>query len=474
MIKKTFLIFLLGLLSFCNNAQVDAIMSVKRFKSPSSAYIESYLKIFSSSINFGKNDFGGVYYQIEVTQLLRLDSNIVDYKKYILKSGDTSSNNVLDHLIDLQRFYVLNDKDYTLEIEIKDLLDLEAHIYKLEKDFTIHFSDNEILFSDIELIDSYAKATDLTRIAKSGYDIIPLVDDFIANDFLKIAYYTELYNTKNVLDSGEKYLLVQYIENYDNKKQFGQYFRMKKYSSTSTQPILNLWDIDDLPTGNYSIVVQARNKDNKVIGEQKLRFQRLNLKNNIQLSDLNQQDYIGSFAANIPLDSLDEQIKRMFPIASELEQSTIRNQLSTLNEKMKREFVFKFWENQNRNNPEKEWRDYSRKINYAQHQYGSRRLKGYNTDRGRIYLKYGLPNSLNDYPSSSNLYPYQVWHYYRAGKFNNKTCIFYSPNMIGNQYELLHSDIPGEIIDINWKRTLKRKSGGVPTQDLQHRSWDQY
>ena len=469
--KKTILILLLGLLSFGFSAQVDAIMSLKRFNAPSSPYIESYLKIFSGSINFGKNDFGGVYYQIEVTQLLRLDSNIVDYKKYILKSGDTSSNNVLEHLIDLQRFYVSNDKAYTLEIEIKDLLDLEGRVFKLEKDFEVHFSDNEILFSDIELIESYAKANNLSKIAKSGYDIIPLVDEFISNDFLKIAYYTELYNTKNVLDSGEKYLLVQYIENYDNKSRSDKYFRMKRYSSTSTQPILNLWDIEDLPTGNYSIVVQARNRENKLIGEKKIRFQRLNLKNNIQISDLNQQDYIGSFASNIPKDSLDEQIKRMSPIASELEQSTIKNQLNALNEKMKREFIFKFWENQNKNDPEKEWRDYTRKINYAQHQYGSRRMKGYDTDRGRIYLKYGLPNSLNDYPSSDNLYPYQVWHYYRAGKYNNKTCIFYAPNMIGNQYQLLHSDIPGEIIDVNWKRTLKRKTGGIPTQDLQHRSW---
>jgi len=470
--KKVILISLFGLFSVFNFAQVDAIMNLKRFDSPNSPYIESYLKIFSSSINFGKNDFGGVYYQIEVTQLLRLDTNIVDYKKYILKSNDTSSNNVLDHLIDLQRFYVSNNKTYTLEIEIKDLLDLEGRIFKLEKEFSTYFPKNEILFSDIELIDSYAKATKLSKIAKSGYDIIPLVDDFISNDFLKIAYYTELYNTKKVLDSGEKYLLVQYLENYDTKRQFGKYFRMKKYSSTPTQPILNLWDIEDLPTGNYNLVVQVRNKENKVIGEKKLRFQRLNLKGDIQLSDLNQQEYIGSFAANISIDSLDEQIKRVAPIASELEQSTIKNQLNSLNEKMKREFIYKFWENQNQSNPEKEWRDYSKKINYAQHQYGSRRKKGYNTDRGRIYLKYGLPNSLNDYPSSSNLYPYQVWHYYRAGKFNNKTCIFYSPNMIGNQYELLHSDIPGEIIDVNWKRTLKRKSGGVPTQDLQHRSWD--
>ena len=471
---KTLLILTLSLSCFYSNAQVDAIMNLKRFNAPSSPYIESYLKIFSNSIVFGKNDFGGFYYQIEVTQLLRLDSNIIDYKKYILKSNDTSSNNVLEHLVDLQRFYVGNNKSYTLEIEIRDLLDLKERIFKVEKDFSVHFSDNEILFSDIELIDSYAKATKLSKIAKSGYDIIPLVDDFISNDFLKIAYYAELYNTKNVLDSGEKYLLVQYIENYDNKKKSKKFYRMKKYSSTATQPILNLWDIEDLPTGNYNIVLQVRNRENNVIGEQKLRFQRLNLKNNIQISDLNEQNYIGSFAANIPIDSLDEQIKRVFPIASELEQSTIKNQLSTLNEKMKREFIFKFWENQNKNAPEKEWRDYSRKINFAQHQYGTRRMKGYDTDRGRIYLKYGLPNSLNDYPSSSNLYPYQVWHYYHAGKYNNKVCIFYSPNMIGNQYELLHSDIPGEIIDVNWKRTLKRKNGGIPTQDLQHQSWDQY
>ena len=43
-------------------------------------------------------------------------------------------------------------------------------------------------------------------------------------------------------------------------------------------------------------------------------------------------------------------------------------------------------------------------------------LKGYRTDRGRIYIKYGPPDYIEDHPYEWGSYPYQIWYYINLGK----------------------------------------------------------
>lgn len=472
--SKLFLFILTLLIVSSSYSQVDASLTIKRFNSPTQPYIENYLKIYANSIAFRKDSLENIEYQIQITQLLRQDTTILDYKKYTLKNLESSTNIIIDNLIDQQRFYVNNNKDYTIEIIIEDLLSSTKTPLILEKNVPIHFSQDHIECSDIELIESYAKATSNNILTKSGYNILPMVEDFFGNDFEKIAYYTEIYNTLTVLDSNGKYIITQFIENYDTKRIVGDYNKIKRYTATEIQPILKIWDIENLPTGNYNIVIQIKDKSNTVITEKKQRFQRLNLRASVQLKDLNEQNFINTFADEIPADSLTAYIKCLSPIASDLERSTINNQIEKLTEKMKREFIYQFWKNQAPEDPRRGWVKYLKRVKYVNRQFSDRSNKGYATDRGRIYLKYGMPNSINDQPNSNNSYPYQVWHFYKAGKFNNKTCIFYSPNMIGNEYILLHSDIPGENKDPNWQRTLKKRSIGTNNEELKPQSWEQY
>ncbi|MEN3045553.1 MAG: GWxTD domain-containing protein [Candidatus Hydrothermales bacterium] len=42
-------------------------------------------------------------------------------------------------------------------------------------------------------------------------------------------------------------------------------------------------------------------------------------------------------------------------------------------------------------------------------------IKGYKTDRGRIYIKYGSPDYIEDHPFEFGTYPYQIWYYTKLG-----------------------------------------------------------
>ncbi len=449
--------------------QIEAILSHKKFYTTTQPYIESYIEIPATSIKFTKNKAGGVYYNIEVQQNLWKDTTLIHTLQYLIKTEDTSTNKVLENIIDQRRFYVKNNSTYKLEINIKDLLGKSQ--FTKATNILVSFPIDTISFSDIELLEYYSKTDKQTPISKSGFNLYPLVDEFYSNDIIRLSYYVEIYNT-NLLADTSGYVLLQYIEDYSTHKKIGDFNRIKRYPPTTIQPILNSWNIEQLPTGNYNLVLQLRNRNNEIISEKKKRIQRLNFKNVVRVETLNKNVYAGTFVESIPKDSLNEQIKMLQPIADELEQITITQHLPTLDEQMKRAFIYTFWKNHNPDNPEKEWRLYKRKIRYVHSQFATNKRKGYETDRGRIYLKYGMPNSINSNPSSDSMYPYQVWHYYRAGKYNNKTCIFYSPNSLVDDYILLHSDIPGEAKDINWQRTIKKQNNS-PTQ-LQHQNWFQY
>ena len=88
---------------------------------------------------------------------------------------------------------------------------------------------------------------------------------------------------------------------------------------------------------------------------------------------------------------------------------------------------------------------------------------------GRIFLKYGPPNTITDRPNEPSAYPYQIWHYYKIGKFNNKRFIFYKPDLGTNEYVTLHSTLQGEYFNRNWKTDLhRRNTPGRSVDNLQN------
>ena len=56
--------------------------------------------------------------------------------------------------------------------------------------------------------------------------------------------------------------------------------------------------------------------------------------------------------------------------------------------------------------------------------------------------------------------PYEIWHYYKAGQFNNRRFLFYAPQVVGECFELLHSDHPQELKNADWLDILKTRELG--------------
>ena len=56
---------------------------------------------------------------------------------------------------------------------------------------------------------------------------------------------------------------------------------------------------------------------------------------------------------------------------------------------------------------------YYERIDYANRYFSILRKEGWRTDRGMIYIQYGEPDQIEDFPFELNAKAYQIWYYYR-------------------------------------------------------------
>lgn len=71
-------------------------------------------------------------------------------------------------------------------------------------------------------------------------------------------------------------------------------------------------------------------------------------------------------------------------------------------------FLQRFW-------AEHDFNEYLMRIKYVDSRFGFGGAEGHETDRGKIYLKYGPPNEIEDLPIIENSKPQQKWRYYKKG-----------------------------------------------------------
>lgn len=457
------ILFLVSTLSF--KAQIDAFLDGKYFNTPEGPIYETYLEVYASTLVFVQNAEQKPECNVEVLQVLKKGDSIVSFYKEVLKNHEPNSEGVIENLFQVKRFLVENNGLYELEVSIKDA-NSKNPAQTVVRSVIPHFSQENCDISDIMFVASFQETTEPNVLSKSGYDLLPLLTEFFTPDFDKLAYYFEYYNTDKIFGE-EKFLARHYILNKKTGEVAGNYLKQKTYQGADIIPVLHYFDITSLPSGDYELVAEIRNQKNEEVFKKSIDFTRLNLMADVNATHLKDVNYEGTFAESLPADSLDEFIYCLFPIVDDSENRIIDKQVKTFSDTMKRQFIYSFWYNMNPHDPEKNWLEYKKQVAAAEKMFGTPVKRGYQTDRGRVFLRYGAPNTVTDRPNEPSSYPYQIWHYYKIGKFNNKRFVFYMPDLVTNDYELLHSDLQGELKNANWQTVLNKRNSPNGTVDNQ-------
>jgi GWxTD domain-containing protein len=178
------------------------------------------------------------------------------------------------------------------------------------------------------------------------------------------------------------------------------------------------------------------------------------------------KDATGTFVVLITnRDTLAEYIRCLWPISNPNENTFALNQLGIADLRMMQSFFYDFWYRRDANNPKGAWDKYHEEVKKVNANYSSHNKKGYLSERGRVYLRYGAPNQLSRMYNEPSSYPYEIWQYYTLGNQTNRKFVFYNPEIGGNDFRLLHSDARGEIFDQQWMAMLKRRTENMNDVD---------
>ena len=456
--KKTISILVLVLIALVGNAQVKAkrlkpYLSTTTYCVPGmTPFVENAIAIENRSAVYKQFEPGKFKASVEITTVFRKGEETT-FSKIALDSPIVTDTSNLDGAFIGQQRFPLTNGEYQMEVSITDMNSGDA--LPTEKvTLELNYPDDVPSISDILLFDSYAKASKASDCTKSGYDFLPRVYPFYGANEDKLHFYAEIYNSDKLYDEG-KFLVNYYIETVESSNRMQNYFFNKRFDVSKVNVLLNTIDISELPSGNYYLVIEMHDRSNALICSKSWFFQRSNPNVAFEMEDLAGVSIANTFVGNITeIDTLRKYIRYLDPICSEMERDYSSNLVRTDDVKTMQQFLFNFWSKRSPMNPKQSFEDYLAAVRRVNMSFGTTAFPGYRSDRGYVFLKYGQPDKIMESPNEPGAYPYEIWHYYEVANQHNKRFVFMSKDSAANDFQLIHSDVVGEINNPRWQMEI--------------------
>ena len=454
--KKVLVTLMLLLVAFAGNAQTKKLksyLSTTTYCVPGmTPYVENAIAFDCRTAVYKQFEPGKFKATVEVVTVFRKGEESV-FSKVAVDSPVVTDTTKLDGaFIDQQRFSLPNG-EYQMEICITDLNSGDV-LPPTTVTVEVNYPDNTPAISDILLFDSYSKAVKPNDCTKSGFDFLPRVYPFYGANENKLNFYAEIYNSDKLYDEG-KFLVNYYIETVESSNRMQNYFFNKRFDVKKVDVLLNTIDISELPSGNYYLVVEMHDRSNELICSKSWFFQRSNPNVAFEMEDLAGVNVANTFVGNITeIDTLRKYIRYLDPICSEMERDYSSNLVRTDDMKTMQQFLFNFWSKRFPMNPKQGFDDYLAAVRRVNMSFSTTAFPGYRSDRGYVFLKYGQPDKIMEVPDEPAALPYEIWHYYEVANQHNKKFVFVAPDRSSNDYQLIHSNMVGEINNPRWQMEI--------------------
>lgn len=357
--------------------------------------------------------------------------------------------------VDIARM-ALNPGPHTLELEVSDLSALGGSPLKHEMVVQVDASTS-LDISDLFLVQALSVSTgEATPLTRSGREVLPLVAQHISAEVEYIPFYAEVYGTDERFGVDSAFLVVAGFRNEQNAwvSQTRRFFREK---AAQVVPLLESVPVPE--AGLYELVVEVQTPNQEVLVSRSMWVEVIGIEAQIQAELAGTlSDFV---LGHDHRDSLYAWLQTLLPIADAGERRTIEYTLKGAGLMPLQSFLDQFWLARNPDHPAEAWLAHQREVAIADAEYGScPNREGHETDMGWILLRYGRPNTIVQRHNGTQYYPYEIWHYHKAGQFNNRRFLFYAPNVVGECFELLHSDHPQELRNADWLDILKTRELG--------------
>ncbi len=462
------IIYLFVLVCFCQKVQGQknprAFFELAQFQtSDKKAYVETYLNLMGNSLKWNK-DNEGFKSNVEIEYLFYMDTLLKKVSKINLASPVIQDTTKKINFLDAQRF-ALNDGTYKLIINIKDI-SANSKKSTIVYNLVLHASDSLPTASDIEFVEStVASSNNKSPFFKSGLEITPYISSFFDAKQKDLMFYAEVYNAsiylnRNALPS--KAILSYGV--YRDGVVVDGFVKQQRIDALTTNVVLGKFNMQELTTGKYELKIKLQDANGKVFIDKSKFFERIG--NNSGL--VFKKDTLKNNGLNFPFniedkDSLKNMILSLQPIALASEYNMGVATVKDGEIKKMQNFLYGYWTSKDAKNAELAYFKYAEQVHNAQILFGSPKRKAYLTQRGRVFLQYGPPDSRNPIYNDADNYPYEIWQYYRINDVNgkpqsNRMFVFADLSLTDVDYKLIHSTARGELYDARWQIVLKKRS----------------
>ncbi|HBH06015.1 MAG TPA: hypothetical protein DDX92_05380 [Flavobacteriales bacterium] len=442
------------------DAQPRAMVSIFRYYVPEKGnYADIILMVDGSTVEPVLMDDSLMHAHMEVTYAFYKDFNdlIHPYRKFeIVAPGSEREENYHPDFFDVQTIE-FRPGNYRFDMTIKDK-GFPMLPTKTSTNFPIEFDGKVPYMSDIIWIAKEDTIISPRDYVKQGYAIKPYLKPWFSPDIKSIKYYAEIYNTHRI--SSEVFVLHSYVKDIKNDKilDFTESYRRVKCDRVHI--VKGSLNLSSFAPGTYLFTVEALDKNKQLVTARGIQFYIPDIEAPKEIVR-NSESTVDEFTAMVNglsnIDTLRMYVGCLRPISLNDEQAFIdaKKKKGTVEEL--KDFFSDFWINRDSLNPMGMWKVYKKEVDLVNNEFGNKIERGYETDMGSVYLKYGKPNQRVQRFNEPSSYPYEIWQYYQHPMQSNAKYVFYNPDLVSNSFELLYSNVRGEANNRRWQYLLQQR-----------------
>ena len=458
-IKKIFLLQILVLTTLFSVAQkLKVSFNYLKFNIPDEmAYVELQFLFHGNGLIYNIND-NGKYQALIGANISFVGKDTTIKRIYSFSSDEYTDTANVDNIYNSVRIPLPIGK-CQMKISMYDKNAVNQDTLFFNDELDIKNNRNIVDFSDIIFIGFYTKAAKSDNFTRHGIEYMPYFSNFYPENIKQLTFMAEIYNSDKIT-VGNDFIIHSYISHHKKNKAVGEQFEQWEVAKKADMNVVfHNYKIDSLPSGNYELKIEVRDRRDTLHAYTSYYFQR---------SNPNVESLPGAVRDSLPYDTLKMYLDYIYPLANIEEQRFIEN-IKPEQYKEIEDFFEAFWHKRNKENPQLEWYKYYNQVMRVNYNYTTLKQKGYKTDRGFYYLKYGPPNDIEYnhsgtngpahgieyYRGTTNTTPYEIWTYntMKDGQVN-VIFVFYNPDLATKDFRMLHSTARGEFRNDKWRQIL--------------------
>ena len=467
---------------------VDSELSAAVFRLPDGrGYVEVYQFFVGSTLRYApviaSAPAGERQATVTMTLLFKTATpkgdSVIEAAKFSLSSPIVRDGGAPLNFADMRRFLLPAGK-YTLEVRLEDATPAAANAKATATDVrtvTVVVPPAAAVpsLSGVELVGNMVASTDESAAYfKNGFIIQPRVLDYYAAPENQLTLYGEAYNLERA--EGRAFTVRYYItpKNRPNRatlplesqKTLTQapdaswlVVGQQPLARANVAPFIATHDLTSVPSGSYLLGIELRDERGTLLAEQQTVLFRKNPYALQLAAKLQKLPATATFVAKLPADTVLYALKAMTALIPSTDLPAYDELIKSGTPEQLRQYLFAYWANVYPANPRAAYAAYMVEVAEIDAEYSSAMRRGYDSDRGRIRLRYGKPKSVFAQEVENGAVPYEIWTYEQVSQSQGfAKFIFYNPSLANNDFVLLHSTANGELHDSQWQRKLYSNS----------------